>query len=56
MQTAQPDLLLLFGLFLTHLNPYLKVLFITQLTLPTAEILSSKNVWAWVSMVLYFKK
>ena len=25
-------------------------------TLPTAEILSGKNAWAWVSMVLYFKK
>ena len=46
MQTAQPDLLLLFGLFLTHLNPYLKVLFITQLTLPAAEILSSK--WFYI--------
>ena len=26
------------------------------LTLPTAEILSGKNVRAWVSMVLYLKK
>ena len=26
------------------------------LILPTAEILSGKNVQAWVSMVLYFKK
>ena len=25
-------------------------------TLPTAEILSGKNVRAWVSMVLYLKK
>ena len=27
-----------------------------QYTLPTAEILSGKNVRAWVSMVLYLKK
>ena len=25
-------------------------------TLATPEILSGKNVWAWVSMVLYLKK
>ena len=25
-------------------------------TLPTTEILSGKKAWAWVSMVLYFKK
>ena len=29
----------------------------TGITLPTtAEILSGKNAWAWVSMVLYLKK
>ena len=28
----------------------------TDDTLPTAEILSGKNAWAWVSMVLYVKK
>ena len=29
---------------------------LTAVTLPTAEILSGKDVRAWVSMVLYFKK
>ena len=29
---------------------------IRQLTVPTAEILTGKNVRAWVSMVLYLKK
>ena len=28
----------------------------TPFTSPTAEILSGKNAWAWVSMVLYSKK
>ena len=32
------------------------VLFSEFGTLPTAEILSGKNVRAWVSMVLYLKK
>ena len=38
-----------------NVNAYI-IQTMTLQTLPTAEISSDENVWAWVSMVLYLEK
>ena len=39
-----------------HIFFQIPIIWDSQITLPTAEILSGKNARAWVSMVLYLKK